>query len=177
MRPPRDRENAWTPAPLDGSPTLFPMRRLEFLRAAKVSKAKLQKWHAAGWLSFDPSAMDKFEEFHLAEVQIVSSLAEGPLKPGTWPELLKSLPNPYRYDPKRLCYNFHLRQWQMLPSRTPDEVEAEVREELESEFEAEIDGHIDKLADDGDVDGLVELLAKLTAAIQRARQPSEASDA
>jgi hypothetical protein len=169
MKRSADRDKAWDPEALDDSPTLFPMRRLEFVRAAQVAKAKLQKWHAAGWLSFDPSAMDVFEEFHLAEVQIVSSLAASPLKPGTWPEMLRSLTKPYRYDPRRLCYNFHLRRWQMLPSKTSDEITAAAREKLEAELEAEIDAYIDKLADDGDVDTLVALLAKLTAAIQRTR--------
>lgn len=173
MKSSADRDRAWKPVPMPSDATLFPMRRLEFLRAAKTTKAKLQKWHAAGWLSFDSSALDKFEEFHLAEVQIVGSLAEGPLKPGTWSEMLKPLAKPYRYDPKRLCYNFHLRRLQMLPSQTPDEIEAEVREQVEAEMESEIDAHIDKLADDGDVDALVALLAKLTTAIQRANQTKE----
>ena len=108
----------WPPVPMDDSPTLFPMYRSEFSNQSGVADERLRDWYQLGLLSFDASDVRQLEDCHLAEVQTVSSLLEAGQPPEAVQAMLASLPKPYRYDPRRLCYNFFLKTWQMVPSQS-----------------------------------------------------------
>lgn len=168
----RNENDPWKPCPMDDSPTLFPIRQPfgqpGFLDACGVSAQRLHDWASAELLSFDFSEAGQLEESHLAEVHVVRSILEGGLRPATANAMLASLPKPFRYDPNRLCYNFHLRRWQMLPSRTVEQIEEEARSEHEPSETVET--YIEELATEGDVAALEELWATLEAALKRARE-------
>lgn len=158
----------WAPVLMVDSPTLFPMDRSDFLSQCIVNEDRMRDWYRLGLLSFDINAMDHFEDCHLAEVQIVSNLLEAALPPEVVEELLSSLPKPYRYDPRRLCYNFFLKTWQMVPSQSIEQIREEVQNELDCEISEQVDTYIDELAEEGDVETLeafrVQLVAKITQA-------------
>ena len=166
----RNENDPWQPCPMDDSPTLFPMSfgRSEFLDACGVSEQRLHDWASAGLLSFDFSEAEQLEEFHLAEVHVVRSILEGGLRPVTANAMLASLAKPFRYDPRRLCYNFHSRRWQMLPSRTVEQIEDEAHSEYEPSEAVEM--YIEALVTEGDVATLDEHMASVEAALRRARE-------
>jgi hypothetical protein len=161
--------NRWPATMMDDSPTLFPIERAEFIKQSDVAAERLHDWNGMGLLSFDVHDSDRLEEWHQAEVAIVRSVLEAGLKPSTVAALFESLPKPYRYDPRRLCYNVALRTWHMIPSQSYEEIQDAVREDLISDMSETADAYIEELADEGDVDTLEALLTAVAAALKRAK--------
>ena len=101
--------------------TLFTIALEELEAATRVSRDEMRRWQDRGLLSFDPLAVERFDERHRIEIEFVNGLVRCGL-PDAWiGRLLENLPKPYCYDPNCTFYSFVHGRWVTLPPAPPPE--------------------------------------------------------
>lgn len=128
--------------------TLFPTKSIAaFETETAVSADEMKRWHDKEWLSFDPSALDEFDEQQRIEVEFVKGLVRSGLSDEWIGKLLSKLEKPYCYDPKNTFYSFADQSWKTMP-RIPEPAEA---------IEESLDSYLQGLADAEERERLLEI--------------------
>jgi DNA-binding protein Fis len=102
----------------------------------------MRRWHAAGWLSFDPDKGGIYDDAHYIEVLFIRALARFGFSDAMINRLLTGLEKPYCYDPGQTFYSFSRQGWVTMPPEpeyedlVTDGIEAMIHEEQWSELEA-----------------------------------------
>jgi hypothetical protein len=73
------------------------------------------KLYEDGWLSFSPEKMRQLDGAQEAELRFVGSLIIAGCDRAMLTVLLAGLSKPYAYDPRRLYFDWAVRQWRSLP--------------------------------------------------------------
>ncbi|GAI21726.1 unnamed protein product [marine sediment metagenome] len=128
--------------------TLFPIEDIAaFETETAVSADEMKRWHDKEWLSFNPSALDEFDEQQRIEVEFVKGLVRSGLSDEWIGKLLSKLEKPYCYDPKDTFYSFADQSWKTMP-RIP---------EPEEVVEESLDSYLEGLADAEERERLLEI--------------------
>ena len=114
------------------------------------------KLYEDGWLSFPPETTSRLDETQEAELRFVGSLVVAGCDRPMLANLLRGLPRPYAYSPRRLYYEWSTRQWKLLP---------DPRANPEAAFTDWLDG----LVQSGDVSSLTGILELANDALSRLR--------
>ncbi len=110
----------------------------------------MKRWYDKEWLSFDPSALDEFDEEQRIEVEFVKGFIRSGLSDEWIGKLLSKLERPYCYDPKNTFYSFADQSWKTMPGipeiPEPEEV-----------IEESLDSYLQDLADSEERERLLEI--------------------
>jgi len=102
--------------------SLFSHVRDEFLAAISVSLDEAVRWRKAGWLNFDPTSLNEFNDVQTSELSFVRELARSGLSDAMVSRLLQELEPPYTYNDHATAYHFQY-GWVALPSPLPSAYE------------------------------------------------------
>ncbi len=134
--------------------TLFSLTREEFSAEMFVATDEMELWHRKGWLSFNPVAVDRYDDPEKIEVLFVKGMARSGLSDATISRILQTLPKPYRYDQARTFFSFLDNRWISLP--IPDASDITAR-------------HITELFEDEDWDTLQALQVRIASGLEGTR--------
>ena len=144
--------------------TLFPTRSIvEFEAETAVSTDEMSRWYDKEWLSFDPSALNEFDEPQWVEVEFVKGLVRSGLSDEWIGKLLSKLEKPYCYDPKNTFYSFADQSWKTVP-RIP---------EPEEVIEESLDSYLQGLADAEEQKRLLEIRETLDDLLESRTEGTE----
>jgi hypothetical protein len=115
--------------------------------------------HVAGFLSFNPEAVERLDERQEVELRFVGALVAAGCEHAMLTRLLAGLEKPYCYRPGRVYYDWAAQSWQLLPE-PPEEPEKPDPDEVLSDW-------ISSLEEDADADTLQHIKDKATAALTR----------
>ncbi len=129
--------------------SLFPEPLASVLDRMAVSPSEIDRWHAAGWVSFGSSAVSDLQEEQVSEIQIVKDVVRSGLTGAQVEMLLGSLPRPFKYNPRQLAYSFLFGWVEAVPPPDPHTV-----------IQHNIDSWLEHLAETGQVHKLARLAAR-----------------
>lgn len=97
-------------APLRAEPQLqcelFREPLATFLGRMRISRAELDRWCRAGWITFDVDGKSELQSFELRELVFVSDVAQSGLPESAITQLLSKLPKPRPFWPDSAVYSF-----------------------------------------------------------------------
>ncbi|MGB9623960.1 MAG: hypothetical protein ACPMAQ_03790 [Phycisphaerae bacterium] len=130
--------------------TLFPQPVEEVLAALKVSRDEIARWHKLGWLSLSPKASGNLDEPEWFELEFVRDLARSGLNDAQISQIVRDLPRPFRYDPRRTVYSFAFGWAQVCEPSEPEE-----------RTYGELDDWIHEMAEAGDIEHLKDIAQRI----------------
>ena len=114
------------------------------------------KLYEDAWLSFSPETTSRLDETQEAELRFVGALVVAGCDRPMLANLLRGLPRPYAYSPRRVYYEWSTRQWKLLP---------DPKANPEAAFTEWLDG----LVQNGDASSLTGILELANDALSRLR--------
>lgn len=144
--------------------TLFPTKSIAaFETETAVSTDEMKRWHDNEWLSFDPFALNEFDESHWIEVKFLKGLVRSGLSDEWINKLLSKLEKPYCYNPKNTFYSFADKSWKTIP-RIP---------EPEEVIEESLDSYLQGLADVQEQERLLEIRETVDDLLEKLAEGTE----
>lgn len=122
-------------------PGLFRLTLPEVLARLGVSADDLRRWHDQGWLSFDETLDETFDEFddpRCFEIQVVRDVVRSGLSDVQIAHLLAQLRKPFAFNPDRLALSFR-HGWVYAPPPVGIPEPSEVIEENFDDWLAQCD--------------------------------------
>ncbi len=100
---------------------IFPRGSQSVCDELKLAPHDARRLHHDGFLSFDPGCVISLDESREAELVFLGSLVASGCTRTVLRHLLANLRKPYCYDVRRVFYEWHSRQWRLLPGEDDPE--------------------------------------------------------